>query len=99
MNYLSTPDANELYKALMSLESSEECKKFLRDLLTESEIKEIINRWKVVRMLNKKVPYEQIVDKTGMSTTTIARISKWLHNGTGGYRLLLKRLELEENED
>lgn len=92
MNFLFDEDAKSLYKALRNLHSDNECKNFLRDLLTEAELKEFINRWKAVRMLDKKVPYEEIEKITGMSSTTIARISKWLHNGMGGYKLMLRRL-------
>ena len=92
MDYLSNEDTKALYKAILSLKTKEECKKFLQDLLTEKEIKEFTNRWKVARMLDKKVSYEKIANETGMSSTTIARIQKWLINGMGGYRLILKRL-------
>ena len=95
MDYLSSKDTKALYKAILALDSEDECKKFLRDLLTEAEIKEFTNRWKVARMLDKKVPYEKIAKETGMSSTTIARVSKWLINGKGGYRLILKRLKNE----
>lgn len=44
-------------------------------------------------MLNKKLPYEQIAKETGMSSTTIARVQKWLTKGMGGYKLILKRLK------
>jgi len=93
MDFLETHEARHLYKAVLSLKTEDECKKFLRDLLTEPEIKEIINRWKAARMLDQKVPYETIEKETGMSTTTIARISKWLQKGMGGYRLILDRLK------
>lgn len=92
MDFLSSPDAQEFFKAILSLENEDECKMFLRDLLTEAELKEFMNRWKVARLLSQKVPYEEISKATGMSSTTIARISKWLNNGKGGYQLLLKRL-------
>lgn len=91
--YLETPEAKDFYQALLSLKTPEECQQFLRDLLTEKEIKEFINRWKVVRMLHEKIPYEEITKQTGMSSTTIARISKWLQHGKGGYQLLLKRIK------
>lgn len=93
MSYLETPDAQALFNTLLQLESMEECQKFLRDLLTEKELKEFINRWKVARMLDKKIDYEKITKETGMSSTTIARISKWLHRGMGGYKLMLERLK------
>ncbi|MEK7571299.1 MAG: YerC/YecD family TrpR-related protein [Patescibacteria group bacterium] len=81
----------ELYKAILSLETEDECKKFLRDLLTEAEIKEFANRWRVAQMLDQKIPYQTIEKETGMSSTTIARINKWLTEGKGGYRLVLKK--------
>lgn len=90
--YLTSEDAKDFYQTLLHLETEEDCKNFLRDLLTEREIKEFVNRWKVVRLLDKKMPYEEITEKTGMSSTTIARISKWLHDGMGGYQLMLERL-------
>lgn len=83
----------DLYKAILSLKNESECKRFFRDLLTEAEIKEFANRWKVARMLDKKIPYERIEKETGMSSTTIARVQKWLTRGKGGYRLILKRLK------
>lgn len=85
-------NTKKLYEAVLSLKNEKECQKFFRDLLTEPEIKEFANRWKVAQMLDKKVSYEVIEKETGMSSTTIARISKWLNNGMGGYKLMLKRL-------
>lgn len=93
MDYLTSKDTKALYKAILALETEDECKRFLRDLLTEREIKEFTNRWKVARMLDKKIPYEKIEKEVGMSSTTIARINKWLAKGMGGYRLVLKRFE------
>jgi len=89
---ITTNDKNELYKAILALKNEDECNRFLRDLLTEQEVNEFTNRWKVARMLDQKVQYEKIAKNTGMSSTTIARISKWLNNGMGGYKLILKRL-------
>lgn len=92
MNLASKNSVAELYETILSLKTKDECRKFLRDLLTEAEIKEFANRWRVAQMLNKKIPYEKIERETGMSSTTIARVQKWLTNGMGGYQLMLKRL-------
>lgn len=93
MSFLNSKDAEALIKAVLCLQDKNECKKFLRDLLTEAELKEFINRWKVAQMLDKQIPYEKISKETGMSSTTIARISKWLTKGEGGYRLVLSRMK------
>lgn len=97
MDYLHSQDARELFKAFLSIQNYDECRKFLRDLLTEAELKEFINRWKVARMLEKEIPYEQITKETGMSSTTIARIRKWKETGTGGYQLMLKKMRKTMN--
>ncbi len=94
---MQNKNVQELYKAILALESEAECKKFFRDLLTEAEIKEFANRWQVARMLNQNISYEVIEKKTGMSSTTIARISKWLNKGMGGYKLMLQRIDTKEN--
>lgn len=84
--------AEDLYTAILNLKNLNEAKLFFRDLLTEDEIEEFSLRWKVAGMLDKDMPYTSIQEKTGLSSTTIARISRWLHKGKGGYRLMLDRL-------
>lgn len=93
MHNFNNKDTKELIHALLSVKTPSEIEKFLGDLLTPAEVKEFANRWKVARMLDAKVHYDEIVRVSGMSSTTIARISKWLTNGMGGYRLLLDRLK------
>jgi len=87
----------KLWRAILALRNIQEAKKFFRDLLTEQEIREFAKRWDAAQMLNKKIPYSEIAQKTGLSSTTIARISKWLNKGMGGYRLMLKRLSHHRN--
>jgi TrpR-related protein YerC/YecD len=81
----------ELYSAVLMLKSNKEIRMFFRDVMTEQEILEFARRWKAARMLNAKTPYTEIIGVTGLSSATIARISKWLNAGAGGYRLILKR--------
>lgn len=92
MKYKPSSSENNLFAAILNLEIQEDCKNFLRDLLTEVELKEFANRWKVAQMLAKKTDYKNIEKETGMSSTTIARINKWLTNGTGGYLLAIEKL-------
>ena len=84
---------DSLFQAILKLQNKNEAQRFFRDLLTEEEIKEFSARWQVAQMLAKKIPYSQIEIQTGMSTTTIARISKWLNNGMNGYKLIIDRLD------
>jgi TrpR-related protein YerC/YecD len=96
MSLITSNKAQALYKALLSLRDEEECKKFLRDLLTDAEFKELTNRWKVAHLLDQKIPYTKIEKQTGMSSATIARINKALNNGMQGYRLALDRMDDKE---
>lgn len=97
MKYKPTKAEKELFQVIASLETEEECRKFMRDLLTQAEIKEFANRWKVAQMLEKKIAYKIIERQTGMSSTTIARIQKWLTNGMNGYKTMLEKTKLTNN--
>jgi len=85
-------EVSALVDALLSNQTKTEAYAFLRDLLTFEELVEFANRWKVANMLTGKIPYSKIEKETGMSSTTIARISKWLKNGMGGYQKTIERL-------
>ncbi len=86
-------DVKELYKAVLKLQSVDECKNFFRDLCTLSEIKAMAERFAVVKMVNKGTSYRIISKKVGSSTATITRVSHWLHHGKGGYKLVLARMK------
>ncbi|MBD3208568.1 MAG: hypothetical protein GF370_03890 [Candidatus Nealsonbacteria bacterium] len=88
----NNPKSEDLFRAILSLKNIEEAKKFFRDLLTGEEIIEFAKRWQTAKMLDRGVPYSKIEEETGLSSTTIARVSKWLNKGKGGYKLVLKRL-------
>jgi TrpR-related protein YerC/YecD len=86
-------DTDGLFNAVLKLENLDEAKRFFRDLLTEKEIIEFGQRWKVARLLAKNKKYTEIEKETRMSSKTIARIQKWLTEGMGGYRLMIERLK------
>ncbi len=75
----------EFATILCEINSTGLMQKFLRDVMTESEITEVSARFAAAKMLFDKVPYTEISAKTGLSTRTIARISEWIKTGTGGY--------------
>ncbi len=85
-------DNKALVEAVLALRTRDEAERFLRDLLTEEEIIEFAKRYETARLLSAEVPYSQIQKLTGMSSTTIARVSKWLQGSLGGYRLIIERL-------
>ena len=97
MRNIKQRDIDDLYATITRLGSLEECRKFFRDLQTETEIQEFSERWKVARMLWQGVPYTSIEEETGLSSRTIARVHKWLKRGKGGYTMMLRRLESAKN--
>jgi TrpR-related protein YerC/YecD len=88
-------DVEALFDALLDLESRDEASAFLRDLCTLGEIRDLAQRWTVVRLLDAGLHYSEISRRTGASTATITRIASWLNHGQGGYRLLLDRARRE----
>jgi TrpR-related protein YerC/YecD len=87
----------QLLEAIVSLENTDEAKRFLRDLMTEGEIEEFGKRLEAARLLSKNTQYSSIIEQTGLSSTTIARIAKWLRGSLGGYNLILTRIAHHHN--
>ena len=86
-----TPDAVALVDAILALEDRDEAERFLRDLCTLTELRDMAQRWAVVRLLDQGKHYAEISRETGASTATITRIASWLHHGEGGYRAILDK--------
>ena len=86
-----------LITAFLSLKSSDDARRFLRDLMTGDEIAEFGRRLKAAEMLTAKVPYKVIEKETGFSSTTVARVAKWLKAEEGGYRRIIARLGYHHN--
>ena len=81
-----------LIQAILALKTKNEAGRFLRDLMTEKEIKEFAKRLKAAEMLTQKVPYSIIEKETGLSSTTVARVAKWLNGKGGGYKIIINKL-------
>jgi TrpR-related protein YerC/YecD len=85
-------DMRELFGAILRLEDRDEAAAFFRDLCTLGELRDMAQRWAVVRLLERGLHYADISRRTGASTATITRIASWLHHGEGGYRRMVERL-------
>ena len=87
-------NTRDLIKAIITLRTAGEAKRFFRDLLTEEELVEFGKRWLAARLLSRGVSYTKINNRTRLGSKTIARVSYWLNRaGMNGYRLMLKRIE------
>jgi TrpR-related protein YerC/YecD len=90
-----TSEIQDLFDAILRLETREEAERFFRDLCTLSELHDLAQRWAVVRMLDAGLHSAEISRTTGASTATITRIASWLNHGEGGYRSMLDRIAAE----
>ena len=87
--------ADALADALVLLHSPAEARAVLADLCTPAEIRSIAERWHVAKLLDEgALTYREIHEATGVSTTTIVRVARFLRQeNNGGYRVLLNRLK------
>ena len=86
------PRSDELYKAILKLETLEECKHFFDDLCTVTELRALEQRYQVATYLSKGMIYNEILEKTGASSATISRVNRSLQYGKGGYAVVFERL-------
>ncbi len=86
---IRTDDVNDLLRVLAALDDEDTVFALLEDLFTIREIRETSQRLAVARMLAAGQSYASIEKATGASATTIARVSKCLSYGTGGYQAAL----------
>ena len=86
--------ADDLAAAIASIDSEDVARAFLTDLCTPSEIRALAERWYVARLLdNSGMTYREIHDATGVSTTTVVRVARYLkQEANGGYRRVLDKL-------
>lgn len=87
-----------LTRAFAALDKPQEVQAFLHDLCTPAELEAMADRWRVVPLLRKGVPYREIYDLTGVSVTTIGRVARSLEHGSGGYATAIERIAARKIE-
>ena len=92
----TSPEIEELFAAVLRLESIEECAAFFEDLCTIRELQDISQRLKVASMLDEGKNYKEISEGTGASTATISRVNRCLNYGSGGYRQAIDKMPKKE---
>lgn len=83
---------DQLFDAILSLETREECYQFFDDLATMNEINALGQRFQVAKLLTEGQTYSKIEEITKASTATISRVRRCIDYGSGGYQLVLDRL-------
>ena len=82
---------DQLCRAILSLDTMEECYQFFEDICTVGELRAMAQRLDVARMLYAGNTYDDIVAHTGASTATISRVKRCLNYGADGYTLVLEK--------
>lgn len=92
-------ELDQLFKAILTMESVEECYKLFDDLATMNEVQSLAQRLEVARMLREGFTYHKIENDTGASTATISRVKRSLNYGNDAYAMALDRIQESEKED
>jgi TrpR-related protein YerC/YecD len=95
---LKGDDMDFLFKAVLTLETIEDCYRFFEDICTINEIKAIAQRLQVAKMLRERKTYIDIADTTGASTATISRVNRSLLYGSDGYKIAFERMLEQERK-
>jgi TrpR-related protein YerC/YecD len=85
---------SDLCAALLTPRDRTEMARLLTDLCTPAEIRTLAERWHVARLLDgSDLSYRDIHDATGVSTTTIVRVARFLRQEPHkGYRRAIDAL-------
>ncbi len=93
MRIFDNKETEYLIKAILTIDSEEECKAFLEDVMTTKEILDMSQRIHVASLLKDKVVYSKISSLTGASAATISRVNRCINYGSGGYEKVLEKME------
>ena len=93
MHHIQSESLNQLFDAIISLQSREECSKFFEDICTVKELLDLVQRLDVAVLLNQGASYQTIAQQVNVSTATISRVSRCLNYGSGGYKLAIEKLK------
>lgn len=96
---LHSATMDQLFRAIMNLETLEECYAFFEDVCTIREIQDMAQRFDVAVMLEKGYSCQRISEETNISTATICRVRKCLNYGDGGYVNAIEKLKQAEKRN
>lgn len=82
---------DDLYAALLMLETPQEMEAFLADLCTPTEITAFADRWHAARLLHQGLSQRDVAGRTGIALATVTRVARFLARGSGGYLTIIRR--------
>ena len=93
-----SPEMQELFEGILSLQTVQECERFFTDICTIKELQALTQRLQVAKQLYEGRNYNEVYRDTGVSSATICRVNKCLNYGDGGYKTVLDRLGGKQDE-
>ena len=75
--------------SIRKLESTEDVRRFLEQLLTPSELAMVGRRWQIAKMLLEEKSYFDIRFKLGVGFSTIESVDRWLRKSLDNYPQIL----------
>ena len=91
------PRCDDMYRAILTLKTVDECKQFFDDLCTVTELQAMEQRYQVAQYLDSGLIYNEILEKTGASSATISRVNRSLTYGAGGYQSILSKAKFGDD--
>ncbi len=89
--HIEKNEISNLFKAILSLKTEQECQDFFDDLCTNKEVEQMAQRVCAAKLLMDGKTYNQVIEETDISSATLSRVSRCVQYGKG-YSEILKRL-------
>lgn len=97
-NNLNSFEINQLFDAILSLETEDECRKFFKDICTVNELTTFAQRFDVGIRLLEGSTYQEVSRQTGASTATISRVRRLLGDDEDGLEMAAARIRKNKTE-
>lgn len=88
----------QLVKAIIAIENEEECREFLSDICTYQELEKLVQRLEAAQLLLEGKTYEQVIQETNISSTTLSRVSRCMKYGNNGYKTILNKINNKKED-
>ncbi len=80
----SQKSIHPMYQAILDLKDADECRRFFKELCTDTELRSLKNRFEVAIALLQDKGYMEILQQSATSTATISRVRRNILNNEQG---------------
>ena len=77
-----------LYALILRLDNLQDCRALFEDMCTRKELEKMAERIFAAKLLLQGNTYNQVMEKTDMSSATLCRVSQCVQYGKGYSKLL-----------